>query len=70
MKRPGIALVHLTAPADVLGARILTRENHFMPATLLDSQLQTLEPPQGALTLDATRPIAELVRATRLALGL
>lgn len=68
--RPEIAVVHLTAPVAVLSARLSARAGHFMPVTLLDSQLQTLEPPCSALTLDATRPVAELVRTTRAAFGL
>ncbi|MEU4311584.1 gluconokinase [Nocardia sp. NPDC024068] len=41
---PGIFFVHLAADrADLLG-RISARGTHFMPATLLDSQLDTLEP--------------------------
>lgn len=38
-----------------------------MPAGLLDSQLATLEPPgldEAALTLDASRPVADLVAET------
>jgi gluconokinase len=35
--------LHLTADPEVLRART-TRRRHFMPATLLASQLQTLEP--------------------------
>ncbi|NLE86424.1 MAG: gluconokinase [Myxococcales bacterium] len=63
--REGVALVHLTAPPDVLGARLTRRAEHFMPPALLDSQLLTLEPPQGALVLDATKPVPELVRSIR-----
>lgn len=63
--RPGVALVHLTAPPDVLSVRLTTRAEHFMPASLLDSQLHTLEPPRGALELVTTTPIPELVRKAR-----
>lgn len=34
----------LTAPRDVLAARLAARPSHFMPASLLDSQLDTFEP--------------------------
>ncbi len=62
------ALVHLVAPRDVLSERLESRAGHFMKASLLDSQLSALEAPLGALTLDATRPVDELVRQTQLAL--
>ncbi len=32
---------------DLLLSRMRARQGHFMPASLLDSQLQTLEPPTG-----------------------
>jgi carbohydrate kinase (thermoresistant glucokinase family) len=43
--RPEVRLVYLTAPRAVLAARLAERRGHFMPASLLDSQLATLEPP-------------------------
>jgi gluconokinase len=42
--RPSVWFVHLSAPPHVLAARMTRREGHFMPASLLDSQLATLEP--------------------------
>lgn len=63
--RPGVALIHLTAPPDVLSVRLTTRAGHFMPASLLDSQLRTLEPPHAALELVTTVPVPELVRKAR-----
>ena len=36
--------VHLDAPFDVLEARMRQRTKHFMPASLLRSQVDTLEP--------------------------
>jgi gluconokinase len=47
-----------TVPAEI-ARRLRTRPGHYMPASLLDSQLATLERPQPdeqALTLDAARP--------------
>lgn len=58
------ALLDLDRPA--LEGRLAAREGHFMPATLLDSQLATLEPPtpgEGVLVLDAARPVDELAAA-------
>ncbi len=38
-----VRFVHLTAAADVIGPRLAGRSGHFMPPTLLPSQLATLE---------------------------
>ncbi len=43
--RSGVRLVYLWGERDLLAARIGARHGHFMPPTLLDSQLATLEPP-------------------------
>ena len=39
-----VRFVHLVVPADELARRLAARRGHFMPATLLASQLATLEP--------------------------
>ncbi len=36
--------VHLTVPSTVLADRLQHRQGHYMPASLLESQLATLEP--------------------------
>jgi gluconokinase len=41
---PGLVFVHLDAPRELLEARLRERTGHFVRATLLDSQLATLEP--------------------------
>lgn len=40
-----VTLVHLDGTKELLAERIRARHGHFMPASLLDSQLSTLEPP-------------------------
>jgi gluconokinase len=40
---PSVRFVHLVAPFDVVTARITGRRGHHMPASLLGSQLATLE---------------------------
>jgi gluconokinase len=45
-----VYFVHLHGAKDVLQQRITARKGHFMPASLLDSQLATLE------MLDASEP--------------
>ena len=42
---PATRFVHLTGPRGLLIDRMAAREGHFMPVSLLDSQLATLEPP-------------------------
>jgi len=41
---PEAQFVMLDGSRELLAARLGSRENHFMPATLLDSQLEALEP--------------------------
>ncbi|WP_255731470.1 gluconokinase [Phaeobacter sp. B1627] len=59
--------VYLHGSREVLSARMGQREGHYMPTSLLDSQLATLEPPtgpEGAITVDIDQPadrIAELI---------
>jgi gluconokinase len=41
---PGVRFVFLDASRALLEARVANRPTHFMPASLLDSQLASLEP--------------------------
>ncbi|HLK95709.1 MAG TPA: gluconokinase [Nocardioidaceae bacterium] len=43
-KVPGAAFWHLAGPQEVVQRRMDARKNHFMPASLLRSQYETLEP--------------------------
>jgi len=61
-----LAFVLLDLPPQILAERLTHRPGHFMPASLLQSQLATLEPPgpeEDALVLSGTRPVDELVDA-------
>ena len=40
-----LQFVHLTGDRDVIAERLAGRHGHFMPASLLDSQIATLEAP-------------------------
>ena len=42
-----VVFAHLSGPADIIEARMRSREGHFMPASLLPSQLEALEPLQA-----------------------
>ncbi len=64
---PDVLFLHLTASREELASRMSTRREHFMPASLLDSQLATLEPlaaDERGIAVDATRAPADLVRET------
>lgn len=42
---PDAKVIFLTGPSKLIRERMAARQDHFMPTTLLDSQLATLEPP-------------------------
>lgn len=59
-----VPFLHLDGPREVVAQRVARREDHFMPASLVDSQyeaLEPLEPDERGLCADFTRPVAELV---------
>jgi len=58
----GARFVYLKCPPELIRTRLLQRKGHFMPASLLDSQLAELEEPQNALVLDGARTPEEMVR--------
>lgn len=56
--RPDVLLVRLAGDEALIRARMETRTDHYMPPSLLTSQIATLEPPapdEGAITVDVTR---------------
>ena len=62
--RPEVLFVYLKGSADVMSQHLAGREGHFMPASLLSSQFDTLEEPgpdEPVLTVDAARPVGEIV---------
>lgn len=61
---------YLCASREVIAERLLHRAGHFMPATLLGSQLDTLEPPEDALIVDVTPPPDVVVANILRGLGL
>jgi gluconokinase len=66
---PGLRFVHLQGSAALLHQRMAARTGHYMPASLLASQLATLEPPaadEGAISIDIGPP-SDHVAATVLA---
>ncbi|MEJ0097582.1 MAG: hypothetical protein WDM84_06175 [Bauldia sp.] len=67
-----VTFVHLDGDRATLASRVGGRKGHFMPASLLDSQLATLEPPapdEGAIVVSIVPPVAEIVGAIVQRLG-
>jgi gluconokinase len=61
-----VRFVFLSSTADVLRARLASRTGHFMPPSLIDSQLDALEPPhvdERAWTFDARTAPDAIVNA-------
>jgi gluconokinase len=70
---PGMQFVHLDGPADMIRQRLSSRAGHYMPASLLDSQIATLEPLQAdesGLVLDVCLPPDDLASTAVSRLGL
>src|SRR5918911_532970 len=56
---PGVWMVHLAGPYEVVAQRLAGRHGHFMPPELLASQYATLEPlapDEPGITLDLALP--------------
>ncbi len=56
-----IVFVWLDVPRDELEERMTQRRDHFMPPSLLDSQLAALEVPEDAIRVDGDGPVDEVV---------
>jgi gluconokinase len=66
---PRVKILLLKVDREELIRRLAARKNHFFPASLLDSQLSTLVPPQAdeptVSFVDANRTPDEVVEAIR-----
>jgi gluconokinase len=63
---PGPQFVFLKGPRELITGRLAGRRGHFMPASLLESQIATLEEPasdEHAWVCDVTTPVEEIVAA-------
>ena len=61
-----IGFIHLHGSGDVIARRMSSRSNHFMPTTLLDSQLSLLEPlddDETGVVVDIGQSIESVVAA-------
>ncbi|GBQ88056.1 gluconokinase [Gluconacetobacter johannae DSM 13595] len=62
-----VVFVYLKVPEPILQARLARRKGHYMPPSLLPSQLATLEEPapdEHALVIDIESTVAEVIAAT------
>lgn len=62
-------LVYLYADKALIASRLAKRKHRYMPASLLDSQLATLEPPANALRVDVSSDVESSVTAIVAAVG-
>ena len=63
---PELRFVHLSGGRELIAARLAARRGHFMPPSMLDSQLATLETPEAAESVwvqDVSGTPAEIVAA-------
>ncbi|WP_311215454.1 gluconokinase, GntK/IdnK-type [Arthrobacter sp. WCS2018Hpa-5a] len=61
---PSVVFVHLHGTRELLNARMTARPGHFMPASLLDSQLATLQPledDEAGIVVDIASPVEDIV---------
>ncbi|WP_099865535.1 gluconokinase [Pararhizobium haloflavum] len=60
----GLRVVHLSGERSLIAERMTARRDHFMPLSMLDSQLADLEPPssQEAVIVDIANPPAAILR--------
>ena len=63
---PDVLFLHLSGSLEVIGKRQASRPGHFMPASLLASQFQTLEelePNERGVTIDVDQDIDSVVES-------
>jgi gluconokinase len=57
-----IIWVYLRGPAALIRARLAQRSGHFIDVSLLDSQLEALEEPAGAIVADIALPPEQILQ--------
>ena len=65
-----VEFVYLKGSFDLIWERMLLRRNHYMKASMLQSQFASLEEPEGVLTCDITAAPEQIVDAIVAGLGL
>ena len=65
-----VRFIYLRVNAEVARQRLLSRPEHFMPASLIASQFDTLEEPAGAISVDASGSVEDTVTEIAASLSL
>ncbi|MGQ0512416.1 MAG: gluconokinase [Betaproteobacteria bacterium] len=60
---PDCRIVHLRGGIELIRDRLAARRHRYMPASLLESQFATLEPPRDAIEVDIAADAADCVEA-------
>lgn len=63
-----IRFVYLQVDPQTLQKRLHQRQAHFMPASLIDSQIAALEEPADALAINAHQPVEQVIAQIRASL--
>jgi gluconokinase len=56
----GVQLVYLKGSYDLIWSRMATRTDHYMKPHMLQSQIEALEEPSNALTVDISLSVEEI----------
>jgi gluconokinase len=59
---PDVQIVYLKGTYDLIWSRMSKRSDHYMKPQMLQSQFETLEEPDHALTVSASKPVTEIVQ--------
>jgi gluconokinase len=65
-----VKFIYLQGTYEQIKTRLNNRVGHFMSATMLDSQFQILEVPQGTMTIDISNTPQDILAIIRKGLGL
>lgn len=58
---PRIKFVFLSGDFELISQRLAARDHAYMPATLLKSQFETLEPPEDAIHIDISLALEQML---------
>jgi gluconokinase len=73
LRGPGVVFVHLSGSRAEIAEQMSRRSDHYMPLSLLDSQLATLEPleaDENAIVVTVNQPLEDEVAEVLVRLGL
>lgn len=58
-----LEFIYLRGDKNIIHERLLNRKDHFMSASLLNSQFAILEEPNEAFIVDITKPIEKIIES-------